>query len=510
MYSPQPPSSGAGLGWKLFLLFAPASILLLASMRYEASAFLLAGVGVVGAGGMLLVRRPSVWKPPTSGLLIAVYLIGLGWLWVATRENADGFARLARGFFVIIAVALLIGHDLTRSGLEPRRRARGYCKSLVSRTRWPMTLAEYHLMPEIQGLREVVHEDAGPILRLLSDPRPEVRAAGLLVLQGRNRWRPAEAAAVLVAARQAAEPTLRAAALHALITANDPETLTAIGEFLRDPSPEVRQAAATVISFVDENWPIVREHVKAALADVALMDDGPLPIPGGGLSGLAVCDLTTWASEAEPLSTRSIRTLTDHYALALQIGHQPDLPYMLGSMVTDAQNPPALRVELVGLLHEFELVTPDLLDRMTNIDQPGPVRLLAAEILLANDPEHPDGLDVLRGLGRQPNRETALMIARILQARLGMDMGLPPEKMHVAPHSKVAAEAARRVFQWASGRAGEPGGPPSMRGSTRPLSTPSLSGLERTPGPRPVPPPGMGGGLRPKQNPNTGSLWSPR
>ena len=506
MYSSAPAPSPFALGVKLVLLFAPAVLLLISALRYEASAFLLAGVGVVGAGGMLLVRRPVVWKPPTSGLVIAIYLIALGWLWVATRDDADGFARLGRGFCVLVAVGLLIGHDLTRSGLEPRRRARGHCRSLVCRTRWPMTLAEYHHLPEVQGLREVVHEDAGPTLRLLTDPRPEVRAAGLLVLQGRTKWRPAEANMVLVAARQAAEPSLRAAAIHALVTATDAETLAAIAEFLRDPAREVRQAAASVVTLADANWPVVREHVRVALADPELADEGPLPIPGGGLSGLAVCDLTTWSSENEPLSTRSISTLTDHYALALQIGHQPDLPYMIGSMVTDPQNPPALRVELVGLLHEFDLVTPELLDRMTNVDQPGPVRLLAAEILLANDPNHPDGLDVLRGLGRQPNRETALMIARILQARLGMDMGLPPEKMHVAPHSKQAAEAARRVFQWASGRAGEPGGPGVMR-STRPQSTPSLSGLERTPGPRPVPP--AGGGLRPK-HPGTGSLWSPR
>lgn len=506
MYSPTPASSPTALGVKLALLFAPAGVLFLGALRYDASAFLLAGVGIVGAGGMLIVRRPQVWKPPTSGLLIALYLIALGWLWVATRETPDGFARLARGACVLVAVGLLIGHDLSRSGLEPRRRSRRYCKTLVCRTRWPLTLAEFYNLPEVQGLREVVHEDAGPTLRLLTDPRPEVRAAGLLALQGRSQWRPGETGLVLVAARQASEPALRCAAINALASATDPDTVASLAEFMRDPALEVRQSAAAVVALAGDNWPVVREQVRAALAVPDHVDDGPLPIPGGGLSAMAVCDLTTWASDAEPLSTRAIRTLTDHYALALQLGHQPDLPYLIGAMVTDPQNPPALRVELVGLLHEFHLVTPDLLDRMTNIDQPGPIRLLAAEILLATEPDHPDGLDVLRGLGRQPNRETALMIARILQARLGMDMGLPADKMHVPPQSKIAAEAARRVFQWASGRAGEPGGP--GRSGGRPLSTPSLSGLERTPGPRPVPPTGRGGLQPPTRGP--GSLWSPR
>ena len=83
-------------------------------------------------------------------------------------------------------------------------------------------------------------------------------------------------------------------------------------------------------------------------------------------------------------------------------------------------------------------------------DAPGPVRLLAAEALLAANPADTDGLDVLRGLGRQSNREIALALARVLQTYLHQDMGLPPGGL--TAKSKEAGEVARRVLQWATGK----------------------------------------------------------
>ena len=106
--------------------------------------------------------------------------------------------------------------------------------------------------------------------------------------------------------------------------------------------------------------------------------------------------------------------------------------------------------------------------------------------------------DVLRGLGRQSNRETSLAVARLLQTYLGMDMGLPDG--NVAPNSKVAAEAARAVFQWATGRPAPP--PPAEAGSawvTRPVSRPALPGLKKTALPPRTQPPGGGG-----------ATWAPR
>jgi hypothetical protein len=173
--------------------------------------------------------------------------------------------------------------------------------------------------------------------------------------------------------------------------------------------------------------------------------------------------------------------LVAHYALLLQAGEDAALPSELADIVTDSNSPAALRFELAALLRDYNLMTPERLDRMSNIDQPGPLRLLAAEVMLRQNPDDAEALDVLRGLGRQTNRETALSIARILQSHLHLDMGLPSDGV-VSPASRMAAEAARRVQNWATG--GKPGFLLAP-GSTQPLSVPTLSPATNRPGFRP-------------------------
>src|SRR5690606_25445714 len=89
--------------------------------------------------------------------------------------------------------------------------------------------------------------------------------------------------------------------------------------------------------------------------------------------------------------------------------------------------------------------------------------------------------DVLRGLGRQSHRETVLTIARLLQTYLGVDVGLP-DGPPLAANSKAAAEAAKRVFQWATGRP-LPYPDPADVGSawvTRPVAQAALPALKQT------------------------------
>jgi hypothetical protein len=233
--------------------------------------------------------------------------------------------------------------------------------------------------------------------------------------------------------------------------------------------------------------------VRAALADPALVNDGALPGGPGRLPAMAVCDLTAWAAEPEPLAGRSVRTLVEHHAIQVRSGESPELPAELGRQVLDAQTPPALRLEFAGLLRGLGLVSPDLLDRMTDADQPGPIRLLAAEMMLANNPAHPVAIDVLRGLGRQSHRETALAIARMLQTYLGLDMDLPDGP--VAANSKVATEAAKRVLHWATGKAEKAPaeGPTRVVAPPRPPSLPAVRPpSQATTQPPPRPPAGRG------------------
>lgn len=481
------------------LLLTPSGILALSAARYF-SVVLAAGAAAAFVGGLLFARTREAWRPPVSAAIVVLYLVALGWLWAFTWSQPDQFARATRGLFLVVAVGILIRHDLIRTGVGPRRQAVAICRGMRARTRWPQDPEAITALPEVRALADAIRDDPGPAIELLmTDTRPEVRTAAFASLLGRDRWRPAEAAAVLGVVRRTQEPAVRAVGVAALAGAGDPGSLAGLAGFLRDPVPEVRQAAAeSLLAAGADHWPVVRELVRDALADPALAADGPLPGASGRLPALAVCDLTAWASEVDPLAHRSVRTLIGHYAAVLRAGVQPELAGELGQSVIDPNTPPALRVELAGLLRALEMIPTELLDRMTDVDQPSPIRLLAAEILLAADPENPDATDVLRGLGRQSNRETALAVARLLQTYLGMDMGLPDG--HVATNSKVAAESARAVFQWATGRPAPP--PPAEHGSawvTRPVSRPALPGLKKTALPPRIQPPGTGG-----------ATWAPR
>ena len=481
----------------LLILAAPAAVLGLAASRYE-SGLLAIGAGAALLGGVLFARQPAAWRPPTSGSVVLLYLISLGWVWFATREISDELVRASRGFLLLGAVALLIGHDLARTGLEPRRRANKLCRALASRARWPSRLSGYSDLPEVRALQDAVRDDPGPALSLLNDPRPEVRTAAFAALRARTYWRPGEAAAILDVVRVTVEPRVRTAGVLALQSANDPDTVMVLGELLRDPTADVRHAAAVaLLAAGGRRWPVARELVRNALADPTLANDGALPGGPGRLPVMAVCDLTAWAAEPEPLAGRAVRTLVEHHAAQVRGGDCPELPAELGRQVLDSQTPPALRLEFAGLLRGLGLVSPELLDRMTDVDQPGPIRLLAAEMMLAQQPDHHVALDVLRGLGRQSHRETALAIARMLQTYLGLDMGLPTDSP-VAANSKVATEAAKRVLQWATGR---PAGAPSTvpEAETRivqPPRPPSMPGSrppsQLTAPPRPRPPAGQG------------------
>ena len=116
--------------------------------------------------------------------------------------------------------------------------------------------------------------------------------------------------------------------------------------------------------------------------------------------------------------------------------------------MTDAETPPVLRLELALLLRNLQLIPPPLQDRMTDPDQPSTVRLIAVEVMLAADPTDVTALDVLRGLGRQQNRETGLAIARILQKYCGVEFGLPPQ----GASARQQADAAQRVYRWATSK----------------------------------------------------------
>jgi hypothetical protein len=484
-WSEAPTRSDLGLSawlFSLFLLALPGAVLGWLASRYQ-SMPLAVGAGVQALFVLVFLRVHPVWRPPVSTSVVVLYLVALAWAWIPTRGAADWGAHLAHGVLLLGGVGLLAVHDLSRIGAEPLRRANKWCRRIAGRSRWPAQLAECRTLPEAAALRGAIRDEPGPALALLSDPRPEVQVAALGALEYRGRWRPGEAELVLRTAAQSPEPVVRAAAAYALAGVETAELVEGLAGLLRDPAVEVRRAAAEALLWEgDRRWPLAREAVREALADPRLAADGPL-LPGTGrLPAAAVCDLTVGAADAPPLSTRSIRTLIEQYHADLLDGGRPELASELAAQMLAPDTPPGLRVEIAALLRDHQLLTPDLLDRLTNLDQPGPMRLFAAEVLLRANPNDPDGLDVLRGLARQPNREMAVAIAGILQNVLGLNLGLPPGDLP-APTSKQAAEIARRVQAWANGaaphdmlRVQTPGPMPGLK----PPSRPPFPGLQKT------------------------------
>jgi hypothetical protein len=463
----------------LAILLVPAAVLGGLAARYD-SRLLAIGAAAELLGAALFLRAGVAWKPPASGSVILLYVMALGWCWFHTRAIHEPPAAFARGVLLLGPVILLFSHDLTRTGAEARRRAKRCCARIRNRRTWPADPTVLNRLPEVLALKDAVVLDASPIFGLFNDPRPEVRMAAFASLEGRKVWRPAEIAVVLHKIHQMDDPAVRAVAITALSCVDDPVTIGQLANFLRDPEPAVRLAAIrTALTFPSQRWVIIREDVRAYLADQRFSNDGGLPTSAGRLPAVAVCDLTAWAAEADPLGPRAVRALVEHYAHNLRSTVAYDLVSDLSQQTSDPNTPAALRVELAYLLRSFNVLTPDLLDRMTNADQPGPIRLLAAEAMLMTNPTDPDALDVLRGLGRQPNREIAIAVAKVLQQHLGFDMGLPADRL--ALHSKVAAEVVKRVQQWATARSGSNSATPTPGLATPGLpETPPPSGLTKT------------------------------
>jgi hypothetical protein len=468
-------------GW-LFscaLLLTPTAVLGYLAHRLDSQAVL---VGAVVQCLFVLVfcRAHPVWRPPVSVSVVALYLIALAWAWVPTRGTTDWQVHLAQGVIILAAVLLLIGHDLNRTGAEPLRRANKWTRRLTGRRHWPVQLADCRVMPEVFALRDSIRDQPGPALALLSDPRAEVQVAALGALEYRTQWRPGEAELVLKMARKSQVPAVRAAACFALAGTNTTELVGGLAEFLRDPAPEVRAAAAEAVMWdADRRWVLARAGVRDALSDPKFSEDGPLFNGTTKFPAAAVADLTTWAGEHPPLARRAILTLVEQYHRSLLDAERPDLSSELAAQMLDPVSPPGLRVELAALLRDHHMLSADLLDRLTNLDQPGPIRLFAAEVMLMANPHDPDGLDVLRGLARQPNRELAVQIAGILQNILGLELGLPPGELP-APTSKIAAEVARRVLLWANGATPDMIRPTTGPGGFKPGSRPPFGGLQKT------------------------------
>ncbi|MCE9567247.1 MAG: HEAT repeat domain-containing protein [Planctomycetes bacterium] len=477
-----------------YLLLALPTVVL-GLLAFHTGSPLIAGGAVVQLVFMVIFRRANpVWQPPVSGSIVVLYLVALAMAWAPIGNSNDPVPHLAQGFLFIVAVGLFAYHDLIRTGAEPLRRANKWSRRIANRRAWPTELAECRTVPEAIALRNAMHNEPTPALALLMNARQEVQVAALGALEHHPQWRSGEAEMVMRHAHKNPEPAIRAAAVYALAGVETAELITELATFLRDPAAEVRLATAEALMWNSESrWPFAREMVKEAMADPKLVNDGPMFTTAGRLPAAAIADLITWSAEHPPLARRAILTVVEHFHGDLLNAEKPELANEIATMMLSNETPPALRVELAGLLRDHHMLTPDLLDRLTNMNQPAPMRLFAAELMLRLNPNDPDGVDVLRGLARQPNRELALSIAAVLQNILGMQLGLPSGA--VQPQSKQAAEVAKRVLAWANGASAEslsptPGPRPGLKPGSRGRA-PGLGSRPKSAALPPTPPAGM-------------------
>ena len=298
MRTPSLLANVAAHGISAVLLLVPAAVLGLAALRYG-SGLLAAGAAVALLGGLLYVRQREAWRPPVSGSVILLYLVALGWLWVFTRADPDTFTRLARGGFLLVAVGLLVRHDLTRTGLGPRR----HC--LSRRVLVPHPLAGrrrgYDRLPEVRALRR----------RRPGRPRPGVRPAGRPPARKSGRPRSPRyrrdgstggrrsREALLAAAQRTTEPAVRAAAVAAIGSASDADHPGRAGRV--PPRPVARRSGRP-----RPKPPLDGTGGRRWAVRPGRRPGGPgRPEPGcrraavrGGRHGCRrwpSCDLTTWA-----------------------------------------------------------------------------------------------------------------------------------------------------------------------------------------------------------------------
>jgi hypothetical protein len=439
---------------RVAILLMPAALLAGESLRTpadegQAATLLWIGTGFQCVVCLLCLITPRSWRQPVGPSAVVLFVIGLGWLWLAASARDDWYTHLALALLLIVPAVLFSAQVFLDSGAPRLRRARILGERMGRRPDWPGDLAACRTLPEVKELREALVLDAAPALLLLDDPRPQVRMIALSALEFRKRWRPGQAELVLQVAQRAEEAPIRAAAVMALGNVDDPVLLGKVAGYLRDRSWEVRRAASEAILWdCEHRWMTLRQTIRATLNDISFQDDGPLRFDCAMLTTDAVRDLNSWANEKGVLGQRAALTLGFHYGRVLNDRHEAGLLSELCEQLGNRHSPPALRMELARLLQAHKELDFDLQEKLLDTANPAPLRLLAAEAILATC-THTGAVAALHDLAHLPNREIALATADVVQRRLGVDMGLSHGQPLPPAHSRQATEVARRLMAWA-------------------------------------------------------------
>jgi hypothetical protein len=434
----------------LFVLALPVVLLFLASLDAgdNMRPALLGGAAAhLVLAGVLFRMAPS--RPLLHSISCLPCVTGLIWLWLGKFGQQDPFTCLSLGLLLLTPACLFAVQTIAASGAPALRHAQILAQQLTRRTEWPTDLNACRQLPEARALREAIFHEAAPVLPYLQHPSAQVRVVVLAALEFRKTWRQGQPELVLALAQSDPMPAVRAAALLALGSMPQRALVETMAESLRDPSSEVRHAAAEALLWdIEHRWIWIRAAVHQALADPRFLKDGPLTVTTGGFSPQAVADISAWTTENGPLGIRSTQTLVEHYRQVLSEAPEPNELASLRDQIASPRTTAVLRVELAQLLHSHGLLTDELLEQMLHPTNPSSLRLLAVESLLQHQ-QIEQAVEVLRDVARQPNRELALTAAVLVQKYLHVDMGLQLGAPPPALHTRQAAEVTHRVIQWA-------------------------------------------------------------
>jgi len=438
------------------LLLMPAVLLAAAAGRAPDGFSVILWSGAIFQGIVALAALASrrTWGPLAGPIVITLYLCGLSWLWFGDPAN-DWLNHFAKAVLVVVPLVAFAYQSLLESGAFVLRRANNLAQRVAKRKEWPTDLAAVRNLPEVKALRAALVYDAAPALVLLRHPREQVRLAALAALEYRKEWGPGQAELILQLAQTAEQPALRAAAVAALGNVDDRELIEMVAAFLHDTNREVRRAAVESLLWdCEKRWSWIRFAVRRVLSDPLLVTDGPFLPDGEVLAYEAVKDLTGWCAEKGTLSARASQTLAAHYNRVLSERVDPKVVKTLRDTLADPRMPAIYRLELAKLLQTHRELDADLLAKLVDPANPGSLRLIACETILADQADKPIlrslASSALKDLARLSNRELALATADVVQRRLGVDLGLGLGQPLPALHSRQATDITRRVMRWAN------------------------------------------------------------
>lgn len=434
---------------RAFLLGVPVFLLAGQMGRSSGPSFWILLCGVFCQAVLcLLSLRPKQVRISASPTYILHYLLALAWFWIGAGQEQHWYPYVAQAVLLVIPLCIFARQSLYSTGAATQRRAEYLAARLGSRTRWPLDLSEIRTWPEVKAFREALYLDATPALRLLEHHRFEVHFAALVALEFHKNWKAGQAERVLKAAADADEEDVRAAAVLATANVEDRFLVENVANYLSDPSPKVRRAAAEALLWDLENrWSWIRHAVRKALANPEATGDSVSVFAYLALPTAAVDDMISWTTEKGLLAQRSATVLAGYYTKRLEVDSDGEVCRKLCHAISRTKLAPALRIELARVLCARQQLSPEAAGAMLNAANAVPLRLIAAESLLQQsqfDLVKPTLVD----LARIPNRELALSTARVVQRFMGVDLGLTLSEPLPALNTRQAQDVVIRLIRW--------------------------------------------------------------